>query len=86
MPRPKRRKDRPGGLSYYRFGAQPTVNVTMTLRPGSRFNWSPGFAAYATVVVGAVNGVIPTMLWLSKRLLAEKPILLPRNHEAFLTV
>ncbi len=29
----------------YRFGAQPTVNVTMTLRPGSKFNWSAGFGA-----------------------------------------
>ena len=70
----------------YRFGAYPTVNETMTLRPGSKFIWSSAFGAKGTVAVAAVKGVTPTTLWLFKRLLAASPILLPRNHDEFLTV
>src|SRR5262249_32256834 len=36
-------KPRPSIVRVYRRGAQPAVNVTITLRPGSRFKRSPGF-------------------------------------------
>src|ERR1035438_3177326 len=65
----------------YRLGARPTVSDTMTLRPGSVLIRSFGLGAKGTASVGFVAADMPTMFWLLKRLLVEKPILDPLSHQ-----